>query len=466
MTPFVTVGKARYSFRAAIVKSALYALLPQHDRVLYVDADTVFVADPSDFGQFVEEADFAIALHQSGCTVNHVRRWYGYHETDATIALAGDIKVPNSGVFIWKRSFAVEFMFKTWLVEWKRFLNWDDQFPLMRSMYYTEKRYPEFRRAVLSFGWNSKTLKDATVIHHYFGSGKAAPGGSAKALWAGRVPVEKQPKKLPVKRPARRPARRPALPVKRVSARSRRPVPKPAPRRPAPRRPAPRRPVRPKPVARQAARNKQIRTKQLANLMKAKKPVDPRLTRGLPLPATHIHGIPAWQSVRELALLESLAAKVGAGELIVETGTLYGATVATMAAANPLARIVTIDLYRWHPMGPSSPALVAKNLERAGLLDNVIILQGDSQEPALTGHEAVQGPIALAAIDGGHTYEVCLADLENYGARAKVIAVHDFASKMWISVTQAVTTFLIRHQEYRIVGLTDMLVVLARVPGR
>lgn len=176
-----------------------------------------------------------------------------------------------------------------------------------------------------------------------------------------------------------------------------------------------------------------------------------------PKPATHIRGIPCWQSDEELALLARLAREVPAGGLIVETGTLYGATAAAMVDANPGARIVTIDLFQWHPTQQASLELARKNI---GHPEVVTVLQGDSRE--LADHELVRGPIELVHIDGGHPYECALADLENFGARAEIIAAHDYASGLWISVTKAVTTFLIRHPEYRIAELVGMLIVLRR----
>ena len=187
-----------------------------------------------------------------------------------------------------------------------------------------------------------------------------------------------------------------------------------------------------------------------------------RITRGIPLPATHYKGIPAWQTQKELALLERLGRAVPDGGLVVETGTLYGATAAAIATGNPNCRIVSVDLYRWHPIEQSSPDHTERYLVGIGV-KNVRLIAGDSTSKAvLSDPDVAAGGFALAAIDGGHTFDVCLADLENLGARAETIVVHDYASKMWISVTQAVTTFLARHPEYQVAEFVDMLVVLKR----
>lgn len=184
--PFVKVARERYSFRAGLIKPRLQEMIPAQ-RTLYVDADTTFVSDPTaGLGEFLRDANFAIALHQSGCTVKRVRKWYGYRETAGTLRIAGDVKVPNAGVMMWDRSRAAELLFSTWTKEWLRYRNWDDQFPLVRALAIMKKR--GLRVARLPFGWNSKTLEAATHIHHYFGTGAAAPGGK-KALWAGRKPV-------------------------------------------------------------------------------------------------------------------------------------------------------------------------------------------------------------------------------------------------------------------------------------
>lgn len=176
-----------------------------------------------------------------------------------------------------------------------------------------------------------------------------------------------------------------------------------------------------------------------------------------PRPATHFRGIPSWQNDRELLTLQDLAREVPQGGLIVEIGTLYGATAAAMVDANPAVRLVTIDLFQWHPAQQASLELARENI---GHPEVVTVLQGDSRE--LANHELVRGPIELVLIDGGHEYEPVLADLENFGTRAEIIAAHDFAFARWITVTRAVATFLIRHPDYRIADLVDSLVVLRR----
>lgn len=170
-------------------------------------------------------------------------------------------------------------------------------------------------------------------------------------------------------------------------------------------------------------------------------------------------GIPAYMTEEERQTIANLAKSVAPGALIVEIGTLYGATAAAIALANPEARLVSIDNYTWSPVKnmPASRELAAKNLARLGI-ENVELIEGDSR---IIGRDWTE-PIDLAVVDGGHAYGHISQDLDQFGRHATMIAAHDFGNRLWTSVSLAIFDFLVAHREFRPVLRGGMVVVLKR----
>lgn len=177
------------------------------------------------------------------------------------------------------------------------------------------------------------------------------------------------------------------------------------------------------------------------------------------------HGIPSWLTDDETRLLRELAAAVPAGGRILEVGSLYGASTATMALANPEALVTTIDAFWWSPLEdcPASSAQLRRNLEEAGCLESVTIREGDSREIGRSWSE----PIDFLFIDGGHDFESCRADLFNFGPHAQVIALHDCDNPFWPDIRGAADAFgrwqAGEGQGWEYAEQADTLAVLRRV---
>ena len=164
--------------------------------------------------------------------------------------------------------------------------------------------------------------------------------------------------------------------------------------------------------------------------------------------------------INERECLAKLAAEVPAAGSIVEIGCLYGGMTAVMGLANPLASIVSIDDFSWHPSDdvPTSPELLLQNMERIGV-SNVKVLVGDSREIGKSWNT----PIDLLWVDGGHSFEYVWDDLMNFGPRANVIAVHDFGNPAWQSIGKAVGLFLKQYQNYQLAEVVNTVAVLRRI---
>jgi MMP 1-O-methyltransferase len=173
--------------------------------------------------------------------------------------------------------------------------------------------------------------------------------------------------------------------------------------------------------------------------------------------------IPSITSPLERACLAELAQEVPqTGGLIVEVGSLYGGTTAVLALAAPGADIFTIDDFAWYPQdweyGPTSVELLYENMKKLGVITNVRVHKGDS----LALGKSWNTPINLLWIDGGHSYEIVRADLENFGPHADVIALHDWDNPIWATIRQAVEDFVSKHTEWKIERNVEMVVVLRK----
>ncbi len=164
-------------------------------------------------------------------------------------------------------------------------------------------------------------------------------------------------------------------------------------------------------------------------------------------------------SQEEQDILASLAREVRRGERIVEVGPLYGGITAILANNARWATVITIDNFGWHPeeQPPTSKQLLMQNMAQEGVT-NVTCLEGDSREIG----KAFKGDIALAWIDGGHSYEFVKSDLDNFGVKARVIALHDYNNPAWGTIKNAIDDFLKEHPEFYFDKVVGMVAVLRR----
>lgn len=174
-----------------------------------------------------------------------------------------------------------------------------------------------------------------------------------------------------------------------------------------------------------------------------------------------VHGIPSYVQPDELAELARLAADAD-GERILEIGSCYGASTATLALAAPRSTIYAIDAFLWSPIPemPASASRLAGNLSAAGAT-NVCIIEGDSQAVV----RSWMLPLALVFVDGGHDLDECLADLEGFAPFTDVMAVHDYGMQFTPGVAEAVDSFCDAYG-WRIDKIVATLAVLRRTSSR
>jgi SAM-dependent methyltransferase len=163
----------------------------------------------------------------------------------------------------------------------------------------------------------------------------------------------------------------------------------------------------------------------------------------LPWREQPISGVSIWSSLldEESAKLRELAL----GKRVLEIGAAFGFSTSNLAST--AKHVWSIDAHNivpsWHLFGIETHDVLSKyqagtlpilqqNLSDAGLDDKVTICIGYSQ--TLLGRDApladeLRGKIDLAFIDGDHSVNGCLTDLENCArllAPGGVLAVHDY----------------------------------------
>jgi predicted O-methyltransferase YrrM len=192
-------------------------------------------------------------------------------------------------------------------------------------------------------------------------------------------------------------------------------------------------------------------------------------------PRSPITGVPGWETEAEQKLLLTLAGDVPANGLIVEIGGEFGqsASLFVKGAQSGNVTVVTIDLFPddiW--------AAYKANLEEAGL-DRTIQVAGDSKHVKLedvlsAAHLMRSKKIDLLFVDGDHTFEGALADLEKWASHVKkdgLLLLHDCACAtnatphyLHFEVTRALTTWFEGQKgAWQALGSVDSLMAFKRI---
>ena len=167
-SPYNSKMPTQFHFLAGRVKPFLYDLSP-FDKTLYVDADTEFQASPLPGFKLLDRYDFMLAKHASH-NIGMLNQMPGQERLQTIAELGdGDIPYPNSGVFFWRRSPAVETLFHSWYDEWMRYQGWDEQLALLRALYHNP-----LKLLLLPEAWNGENKKEGSIIFHDFHGARIA----------------------------------------------------------------------------------------------------------------------------------------------------------------------------------------------------------------------------------------------------------------------------------------------------
>jgi predicted O-methyltransferase YrrM len=128
---------------------------------------------------------------------------------------------------------------------------------------------------------------------------------------------------------------------------------------------------------------------------------------------------------------------------ILETGRFNGGSALVMACANSAAPIYSIDIK------PQDDTRLKNILNSIGVGENIQLITGDSQK---TKYAAI-GKIDMLFVDGDHSFNGCLSDLENWYENIVTgghIVLHD--SYFGCEVQSAIIEFMKSHNVEAIVS--------------
>lgn len=146
-------------------------------------------------------------------------------------------------------------------------------------------------------------------------------------------------------------------------------------------------------------------------------------------------------SVEEAQFLSRLVIRANDIEgPIIEVGTLFGySTLVIVIAKNPQKELITVDKFRWNPVGISPEVhfeLTQQILKEAIERHSARLIRADKRE----FYEGYEGqPPSLVFFDADHSYEETCEDLQwAKRVKAKIIAGHDYSTQ-FPGVTSAVS---------------------------
>jgi predicted O-methyltransferase YrrM len=164
-----------------------------------------------------------------------------------------------------------------------------------------------------------------------------------------------------------------------------------------------------------------------------------------------VRDVDGWLGGSEGRLLYRLASAADPAGAIVEIGSWQGRSTIWLAAgarAGRGARVVAVDPHRGtylHTGDESSEAALRANLAAAGLADGVDVV-------VATSEEAVDGwsrPVSLLWIDGDHSYESALLDLDRWEPHltdGAAVAFHD--TFVWPGPERVFRERIVRSRSY------------------
>jgi len=151
-------------------------------------------------------------------------------------------------------------------------------------------------------------------------------------------------------------------------------------------------------------------------------------------------GLTGWISLEEARFLKEQAEKLNPGDVYLEIGVAYGRSLSIVAKYAFTKEVYGVDILNWKER--------EDNLKKLKVKANFI--EGNSQALALTWKK----PIDLLFIDGDHTYEGVVKDIDSWLPKVKdggMVMFHDYCERE-PGVMQAVQFIQGHYRKSGIVG--------------
>lgn len=191
-------------------------------------------------------------------------------------------------------------------------------------------------------------------------------------------------------------------------------------------------------------------------------------------PLSHITGTPGWEVPSEQDELYAVAQSLPEGSVILEIGGEFSMSASIFSKGAPTARIYSVDIAFAGEVGEIHKA----NLAEAGLGENVKRIAADSHDKATVAKfrklEKGTTPLTILFVDGDHTFEGALLDLQMWTPLIKIggkLLIHDTATPanplphpLHFEVSRAVSTWLKDEgANWKEVKVVNTLMVLERI---
>jgi predicted O-methyltransferase YrrM len=140
-----------------------------------------------------------------------------------------------------------------------------------------------------------------------------------------------------------------------------------------------------------------------------------------------ISRIPTHMTMEERVFLYKSAKELASGSVIAEIGSYLGASACFLASGrwNRIGKLYCIDTWENDAMSEGPRKTFDAFLRNTSVFKDIIALKGKSTDVA----KLVVGPVDLLFIDGDHSYQAVIADLNAYLPKVKVgglLVLHDW----------------------------------------
>lgn len=165
------------------------------------------------------------------------------------------------------------------------------------------------------------------------------------------------------------------------------------------------------------------------------------------------------QTPKEVYTLRVLAWSLPENPVIVNIGAGTGTSSLAFAESRRDAKIYTVDISDGGPLGGMENEVNAFNDTNDSGLTLPTQIVGDSKSIGKTWRE----PADLVFIDGDHSYQGCLGDIQAWRKHVKpggLLALHDYDRDVWPDVARAVEDSKLK--DFHLVFIIDTLIVFRK----